>query len=75
MFRIRVGKNYFREPHYLTTVTRYSWGEIKEASYSMESLTSSYWSRKRKDIAEKMLSDLLVTFPHIEYELEEYERS
>jgi hypothetical protein len=56
-------------------VTRYSWGEIKEANYSMESLTSCYWSRKRKDIAEKMLSDLLVTFPHIEYELEEYERS
>jgi hypothetical protein len=75
MFRIRVGKNYFREPHYVTTVTRYSWGEIKEVSYSMESLTSSYWKRKRKDIAEKLLSELLVSFPDKEYTLEEYERS
>jgi hypothetical protein len=75
MYRIRVGKSYFREPHYVTSVTRYSWGELKEVSVSMQSLTRSYWKRKRRDIAEKLISELLVSFPDQEYTLEEYEGS
>lgn len=56
MYRIRFNKNNFRDPHWVTTIIRWSDGEIKEANIS----SSNFWKAKKLSTATSLLDDLKV---------------
>ena len=56
-YRIRVGKNYFDDPHYITTIKRRH-GDIVEVNMTSTSISKTFFQVKRIKNIEKLLKDL-----------------
>lgn len=70
-FRIRVGKDNFNDPYYVTTIKRRR-GQVVEYSISCPDLSKSFYSPKRRETAERMLKAILSLKTGASYIIEEF---